>query len=288
MKLALARSGTRRAAGIVDTDHGTWRLINGADDLGPTGLAELIGGPPVTGSSTEVPLDQVELLAPIPRPARNLICVGKNYADHADEFDRSGYDATANAASSRPDAPIFFTKAPSSVIGPEAAIQAHQSLTRELDYEAEVAVILAKGGRDIDLAHALDHVGYYTAANDVTARDLQRKHAQWFLGKSLDTSCPLGPWLVSADEVDLSEITVACYVNDELRQQAKFSELIFDVPTLISTLSAGMTLEAGDVILTGTPAGVGIGFDPPRFLVPGDTIRVEVSGVGHLVNTVQA
>lgn len=287
MKLALVRHDGRRAAGFVDTEAGTWQLIEGAHDLGPTGLGEVIGRSDLACTPVIRSLDEVELLAPIPRPERNLICIGKNYAEHAEEFSRSGYDASSAPAEIRPDAPIFFTKAPSSVVGPGAPIAAHTDLTSELDYEAEVAIVLSRGGRGIRPEDAYAHIGFYTAANDVTARDLQRDHKQWFIGKSLDGFCPLGPWLVSADEVDVSATTVSCYVNDELRQQAKLTELIFDIPTIIATLSAGLTLQPGDVILTGTPAGVGIGFTPPRFLALGDTVRVEVSGVGRLVNTVQ-
>jgi 2-keto-4-pentenoate hydratase/2-oxohepta-3-ene-1,7-dioic acid hydratase in catechol pathway len=287
MKLALVRHDGRRAAGFVDTEAGTWQLIEGAQDLGPTGLAELIGRADLAGTPVIRKLDEVELLAPIPRPERNVICIGKNYFEHAEEFGRSGYDASAAPGATQPEKPIFFTKAPSAVVGPGAAIEAHADLTGELDYEAEVAIVLARGGRGIRPEDAYSHIGFYTAANDVTARDLQRAHRQWFLGKSLDGSCPLGPWLVSPDEIDVSNTAVSCYVNDELRQQAKLTELIFDIPTIIATLSAGLTLQPGDVILTGTPAGVGIGFTPPRFLVPGDTVRVEVSGVGALVNTVQ-
>ncbi len=287
MKLALVRHQGRRAAGIVDTQAGTWQAIEGARDLGPAGLAELIGRTGLAGTGLTLRLDQVELLAPIPRPERNLICIGKNYAEHAEEFSRSGYDASSPVGDSRPEAPIFFTKSPSAVVGPGGPIQAHTELTAELDYEAEVAIVIARGGKSIRPEDAYSHVGYYTAANDVTARDLQRRHKQWFLGKSLDGSCPLGPWLVSPDEIDITSTTVSCYVNDELRQQAKLTELIFDIPTIIATLSAGMTLQPGDVILTGTPAGVGIGLTPPRFLSQGDTVRVEVSGVGQLINTVQ-
>lgn len=288
MKLALVRHEGRRAAGFVDTEAGTWQLIDGAHDLGPTGLAELItSGEKAAGTPVVRNLDEVELLAPIPRPERNVICIGKNYVEHAEEFGRSGYDASSSPAEAQPEKPIFFTKAPSSVIGPGAGIEAHTDLTSELDYEAEVAIVIARGGRGIRPEDAYSHIGFYTAANDVTARDLQRSHKQWFLGKTLDGFCPLGPWLVSADEIDVNETTVSCYVNEELRQQAKLTELIFDIPTIIATLSAGLTLQPGDVILTGTPAGVGIGFTPPRFLTPGDTVRVEVSGVGKLVNTVR-
>ena len=155
-----------------------------------------------------------------------------------------------------------------------------------LDYEAELGVVIGRGGRGIAKARAYDHVFGYTIINDVTARDLQGLHKQWFLGKSLDTFCPMGPWLVTADEVEPENLTVKCWVNDELRQNANTRDLIFDIPTLIETLSAGMTLRPGDVIATGTPVGVGIGFTPPKFLQRGDRVTVEIQGLGRLSNKV--
>lgn len=292
MKLGLAEYQGRRAAGVIDSDAQTWRLLEGGEDLGPQGLAELLRGRLERLAPSDVirPLAEVRLLAPIPRPHRNIICVGKNYTDHAAEFSRSGYDASAVASDNgdNPGRPIIFTKAPSSVIGPDEHVEPHRDLTQQLDYEGEIAAVITRGGRRISSEHALDHVGFLTIANDVTARDLQRDHRQWFMGKSLDTFCPMGPWLVSLDELVLPEIRVSCWVNGDLRQEAKLSQLIFDMPTLIATLSAGITLEPGDVILTGTPAGVGIGFDPPRFLKPGDTVRVEATGLGSLSNTIGA
>ncbi|NEK56996.1 fumarylacetoacetate hydrolase family protein [Geodermatophilus sabuli] len=256
-------------------------------DGDPLGLLELIqrGAPhSVPCSTSPVPLTDVHLLAPIPRPPRNVICVGQNYHQHSLEFDASGYNSTPS--NGVPDRPVVFTKAPSSVIGPGDVIPLHDALTTELDYEAELAVIIGRGGRGIPAEEALDHVWGYTIVNDVTARDVQRDHRQWFLGKSLDGSCPMGPFAVTADEVDLTDLLVETRVNGELRQSAKTSDLIFDVPTLIATISAGMTLQAGDVIATGTPAGVGIGFDPPRFLRSGDTVEISITGLGTLTNTV--
>lgn len=147
--------------------------------------------------------------------------------------------------------------------------------------------MIGKSGRGISKADALKHVWGYTIINDVTARDLQQNHRQWFLGKSLDTFCPMGPWLVSADEVDSANLSVRCWINDELRQNANTSDLIFDIPTIIATLSAGMTLHPGDVIATGTPAGVGIGFKPPKFLKAGDVMRLSIDHLGTLTNTVR-
>ncbi len=156
-----------------------------------------------------------------------------------------------------------------------------------IDYEAELAVIIGRGGKGIKAADAMNHVWGYTIVNDVTARDWQSRHQQWDMGKSFDTFCPMGPWLVSADECDGARTQVRCRVNGELRQSASTADLIFDIPTLIETLSAGITLYPGDVIATGTPVGVGIGFSPPRYLVPGDVVRVEIDGIGVIENPVR-
>jgi 2-keto-4-pentenoate hydratase/2-oxohepta-3-ene-1,7-dioic acid hydratase in catechol pathway len=230
-------------------------------------------------------LSDLRLTAPIPNPRRDIVCVGKNYVEHAIEFSRSGRDATGSGPEV-PVAPIFFTKAPSSVVGSGAAIDPHLMLTEALDYEAEIAVIIGVGGRDISRDEAMSHVWGYTLVNDITARDLQEKHKQWFLGKSLDTFCPMGPWVSTADEVDLETTWLECRVNGELRQRACTTDLIFDIPELISTLSAGITLSPGDIIATGTPAGVGLGFNPPRYLVPGDVVEVSGDGLGVLRNVV--
>ena len=237
-------------------------------------------GPPIA-------LSELKLLAPIPVPVRNIMCVGKNYREHAREFTASGFDSSAgSAADAIPTAPIIFTKVPQSVIGPGEPILYPTGVSEQLDYEAELAVIIGKPGRGIPLGSAMQHVWGYTIVNDVTARDLQARHKQWFLGKSMDTFAPMGPWCVTADEVDLGSGAIRCWVNGELRQEARFTDLIFDVPTLISTISAGISLVAGDIIATGTPAGVGIGFKPPRFLKKGDTIAMEVDGIGRLSNPI--
>lgn len=239
-------------------------------------------------SGSRLVLTDVTLLAPIPTPRRNVFCVGRNYAEHAAEFGKSGYDATgANADSSHtPDAPVVFSKPPSTVIGSGVDIDPHTGVTSELDYEAELGVIIGKGGRGISKDDALDHVWGYTIINDVTARDLQKSHKQWFLGKGLDTFCPMGPWAVTADEVGTDPLEVTCTVNGELRQKASTADLIFDIPTIIATISAGITLQPGDVIATGTPKGVGIGFDPPRFLRPGDVVEITITGLGTQTNTI--
>ncbi len=224
------------------------------------------------------PLAEVRPLAPIPAPRRNIFCLGLNYRAHVKEFGK-GQDL--------PDAPIVFTKSTTSIVGPGADIPVHTGVTEALDYEAELALILGRDGRNIDPADAWDHVFGYTAINDVTARDLQKTHKQWFLGKSLDGFAPMGPLLVHRSAMPApAEIAVRSRINGELCQDDTFDNLIFDVPTIIATLSGGATLLAGDIIATGTPAGVGIGFDPPKFLRPGDEVIVEVTGVGPLINRV--
>jgi len=234
-----------------------------------------------------IALKSAKLKAPIPLPLRNIMCVGKNYHEHAKEFSASGFDSSSTgAADAIPTAPIIFTKVPQSVIGPDEPIRYPTGVSDQLDYEAELAVIIGKGGRGIAKADALRHVWGYTIVNDVTARDLQGRHKQWFLGKSMDTFAPMGPWAVTADEVDLATAGIRCWVNGELRQNAKIADLIFDIPTLIETISAGITLLPGDIIATGTPAGVGIGFKPPKFLKKGDVVAMEVDGIGRLTNQV--
>jgi len=234
-----------------------------------------------------IALKSAKLKAPIPLPLRNIMCVGKNYHEHAKEFSASGFDSSSTgAADAIPTAPIIFTKVPQSVIGPDEPIRYPTGVSDQLDYEAELAVIIGKGGRGIAKADALRHVWGYTIVNDVTARDLQGRHKQWFLGKSMDTFAPMGPWAVTADEVDLATAGIRRWVNGELRQNAKIADLIFDIPTLIETISAGITLLPGDIIATGTPAGVGIGFKPPKFLKKGDVVAMEVDGIGRLTNQV--
>ncbi|HYH31012.1 MAG TPA: fumarylacetoacetate hydrolase family protein [Pseudonocardia sp.] len=289
MKLVNFRNGASRGLGVLDEGRHAVRRIEyagrPAEELLP--LLEDWDPEAVRAVGDPVALSAVELLAPIPRPARNVFCVGKNYHDHSAEFASSGYDATDRGAAV-PKLPIFFTKPSTTVIGPGVEIDPHRELTSSLDYEVELTVVIGRGGRGIPRERAMEHVWGYTLINDVTARDLQRDHAQWFLGKSLDTFCPMGPWVVTADELDGADVIVETLVNGELRQHANLRDLIFDIPTLISTLSAGMTLEPGDLLATGTPAGVGLGFDPPRFLQPGDEVCVRATGLGELRNRIAA
>ncbi len=262
----------------VDRPRGMQALIN---SLADGAAMEALDGP-------AVPFSRVTWCAPIPIPRRNIICVGKNYRAHAVEFANSGFDSsTAPPAESAAAAPIVFTKASNTVIAHGDIIRVPQEVTRQVDYEAELALIIGKRGRNISRAEAYGHVFGYTIVNDVTARDLQKRHSQWFIGKSIDTFCPIGPWLVTADQFDPENAAIRCWVNDELRQDANTRHLIFDIPELIATISAGMTLEPGDIIATGTPEGVGIGFSPPKFLFHGDQVRIEIEGIGTLSNRVQ-
>jgi 2-keto-4-pentenoate hydratase/2-oxohepta-3-ene-1,7-dioic acid hydratase in catechol pathway len=291
MKLAVFTTGAGPRAGVADPDQGVIRDVTGL--LGGTDLAAALGTWDATrsviedalGSLPAVPLDSVRLHAPL-RPVRNVFAVGKNYRDHVREFGRSGYD-TPSRSEELPDKPIIFSKVTTSVTGPYDDIDPHHGVTSELDYEGELGVIIGRGGRGISRSDAFGHVWGYTIINDVTARDLQRDHKQWLLGKSLDTHCPMGPYAVSADEAgDVQTLEVETWVNGERRQHAPVKDLIFDIPELIETLSAGITLLAGDIIATGTPAGVGIGFDPPKFLTSGDVVEVSITGLGTLRNRI--
>ena len=229
--------------------------------------------------------DDVKLLAPFPRPGRNVFCVGKNYHEHAKEFAGSGFDGSAQEIV--PEAPVIFTKPPSAVIGPGDPIPSHLDPTDSTDYEGELTVVIGTGGRGIRKADALRHVFGYTIINDVTSRTLQHKHRQWVIGKGIDGFCPMGPAVLTADEVpDPTTLRLRTFVNGEKRQDVGLADLIFDIPTLIETISAGITLEPGDLIATGTPVGVGLGFKPPKFLKPGDVVRIEVDGIGVLENPV--
>jgi len=228
------------------------------------------------------PFSEVMPLAPIPVPRRNILCLGKNYLDHAQEI-----AAKLQTSGEAPRQPIIFTKATTAVIAPGEPIPAYPAYTQKLDYEAELALIIGKDGRDIAAGNAWDHVFGYTAINDISARDLQKDHHQWFRAKSLDGFAPMGPVVVHRSVMPAPEdIKVKCFVNGEQRQSASFDQLIFDVPAIIAVLSAGMTLLAGDIIATGTPAGVGMGFTPPKYLQPGDEVVVDVTGVGELRNPV--
>jgi 2-keto-4-pentenoate hydratase/2-oxohepta-3-ene-1,7-dioic acid hydratase in catechol pathway len=224
----------------------------------------------------------VTLRAPLPQPLRSLFCAGRNYRDHAAEL------ATTVFRDSLPKEdlwPIVFGKLGECVIGPFDAVRLPgAAVSTQIDYESELAVVIGRGGRDIARSRAMDHVFGYTIVNDVTARDVQVRHMQWDLGKSFDTFCPMGPCIVSADELDGRDTRVRGWVNGELRQDGRTKDMIFDIPTLIETCSRGITLYPGDVIATGTPSGVGMGFTPQRWLRAGDVVRIEIDGIGAIEN----
>lgn len=253
--------------------------------LGPDGLERAQAA--ANNGIGRIALDQVDILAPIPKPRRNVFCIGKNYREHVHELHDAGSVFDNRGQDSLPEKPIIFTKATTSVIGPNEPIPASLDWTASTDYEGELAVIIGKGGRGIKYADAMDYVYGYTILNDITSRRMQRSHQQWFLGKSLDGFCPMGPAIVTADAIaDVHQLRVQTSVNSELRQDDVVASLIFDIPTLIETLSRTMTLEPGDIIATGTPAGVGMGQKPPRYLQRGDVVKVHIDPIGTLENPV--
>lgn len=227
--------------------------------------------------------DGLSILAPIPRPGKNIFCVGRNYRAHIIE----GNIARGRDSESFPKAAEFFTKPPTAVVGHRAGVSRHAQHTNMLDYEVELGIVIGKAGQDISPDAAMDHVYGYTIVNDITARDLQALHGQWFKGKALDGSCPIGPVVALKSSVpDPGALTLELSVNGELRQSASTSDLLFDIPSIIAQLSAGMTLEPGDIIATGTPSGVGFAMDPPRSLEPGDVISARIESIGELINTI--
>jgi 2-keto-4-pentenoate hydratase/2-oxohepta-3-ene-1,7-dioic acid hydratase in catechol pathway len=224
-------------------------------------------------------LKEINWLPPIPVVKRNIMCVGKNYRDHAIEM---------GSEKDIPEHIMIFTKATNTVTGHGQKVPVHDEVTSELDYEGELAVVIGKKGKGITPDEAMNHVFGYTIVNDLTARDLQKKHGQFFIGKSLDSTCPVGPYIVTKDEMDAPQhLTIKTRVNGEVRQSSSTALMIFKIPDIISILSKGMTLEPGDIIATGTPAGVGKGFNPPRYLKAGDLVEVEVEGIGILTNQLQ-
>jgi 2-keto-4-pentenoate hydratase/2-oxohepta-3-ene-1,7-dioic acid hydratase in catechol pathway len=242
-------------------------------------LAALLKAPP---EAARIPLSGVKLRAPIVRPSRNVFCVGRNYLAHVAEGDR-----TRNVETKIPEWPQFFTKPPEAVIGPEDTIPNYNHITKALDYEVELAVIIGREGKNIPEAEALSYVFGVTIGNDITARDIQRRHEQWFKGKGLDRSCPLGPWIVTIDELDPTDLELSLFVDGEQRQKSRTSNMIFPLPKIISQLSLEMTLYPGDVIMTGTPEGVGYAMTPPRCLQAGSVIEASIEGVGTLRNRVE-
>ena len=288
MKIITGTTNGQTVAGLLEDDTvvicatgpaasgAVLALISGGEDALADWVAK--GGP-------RVPLSEVRLMAPIPDPRRDIFCVGKNYYAHAAEFHKSGFDSSAKEQV--PSAPVIFTKATTSVIGPGDTVRASIDPTATVDYEGELAVVIGKRAFGVSKAQAMDHVFGYVIVNDVTSRELQKRHNQWVIGKGCDTFCPMGPWIATADEVgDPTALELTTQINGVLRQQATISDLIFDIPTLIETLSQTITLLPGDIIATGTPVGVGIGFTPPIYLQTGDVMRVAITGLGVLENPV--
>ena len=233
-------------------------------------------------SAAVYPAAAIQLEAPIPRPARNVFCVGRNYLEHVQEVARARGEEVKLAK-----APQFFTKAYNTINRDGGEVRLDPSLTKWLDYEVELAVVIGKSGRDIAPEAAMDHVFGFTIANDVTARDVQRLHEQWFKGKSLDTTLPLGPWIVDKEELgDPTTLEVSCTVNGEERQRAPTSAMMFDIPSIIAWLSKGLTLDPGDIIATGTPSGVGYAMDPPQSLKHGDVVVCTITRIGSLTSRI--
>jgi 2-keto-4-pentenoate hydratase/2-oxohepta-3-ene-1,7-dioic acid hydratase in catechol pathway len=295
VRLISARTAAGETLGVVVGDG--WRAAAELLDGGPRTMADLLAAGPdtlidlaaaaasatnISSSSPASPvaptvvhvLEETDLLAPLPRPGK-VVAIGRNYREHADE---EGVDP--------PPAPLVFAKWPSSVVGPNADIRWDPALTQQVDYEAELAVVIGRTARNVSVDGALDHVFGYTCLDDVSARDIQFGDGQWVRGKSLDTFCPMGPWLVTADEIpDPQALAISCRVNDEVLQDSHTSRMYFGVAEIISYVSRSFTLEPGDVIATGTPGGVGVFRDPPRFLGDGDVVTVEIERIGRLVNT---
>lgn len=231
-----------------------------------------------------VPLSDVELLAPIPRPRQDVVCLGMNYRDHAEESARYSADAFTKSST----AAVYFSKRVSEAGKPDGVIPRHAGLTDRLDYEAELAVVLGKAARDVKAADAADYIFGYTVLNDVSARDLQTGHKQWYFGKSLDDFTPIGPWIVTKDEFkNPPALPIRSYVNGELRQDSNTELMINGIEKVICELTQGMTLQAGTIIAMGTPAGVGMGFQPPKFLKKGDIVKCEIEGIGSMTNKIK-
>jgi 2-keto-4-pentenoate hydratase/2-oxohepta-3-ene-1,7-dioic acid hydratase in catechol pathway len=288
MKLITGTTNGRTVAGRVENDT-VVVCAEGPEAAGAV-LALIAGGDAALADwaakdGPRVPLAEVRLMAPIPEPRRDIFCVGKNYYAHAAEFHKSGFDSSAKEQV--PSAPVIFTKATTSVVGPGDTVRGSIDPTGTVDYEGELAVVIGKRASGVSKAEAMDHVFGYVIVNDVTSRELQKRHNQWVIGKGCDTFCPMGPWIATADEVgDPAALELTTEINGELRQNARVSDLIFDIPTLIECLSQTITLLPGDIIATGTPVGVGIGFSPPVYLQPGDRMRVTITGLGVLENPI--
>ena len=272
--------------GSVDCDKG---MVYPKDELfenAPETLTEFVicGGMSSNkeGLTEGIDINDVEILSPI-MPHRNVFCIGKNYLDHVKELSEFGTGQFSPDA----DLPIFFTKTTTCINTPYGGVPLHENVTSQVDYEAELAVVIGKEGINIKAENAYEHIFGYTVLNDFTARDIQKAHKQWFKGKSLDGYCPIGPWIVTHDEVrDPQKLDISSYVNGEMRQSSNTKNMIFPIAQLIEDLSKGITLLPGDIIATGTPKGVGAGFKPPKFLKRGDVVKVVIEQIGEIENTI--
>ena len=235
-----------------------------------------------TESFNKIPISEIRILSPIPYTRRNLICVGKNYSEHVNEL-----DTIKELKGNIPSKPIYFSKTSHPTNGPDSDVNVPWNATNEVDYEVELAVIIGKKCKDVDKKDVENYIFGYTIANDLSARDLQKGHIQWFKGKSLDNFSPIGPYILHKSALEMPfDWKLDCLVNKEVRQSSYTSKMIFDIPYLISDLSKGMTLYPGDIILTGTPSGVGMGFNPPRMLKPGDIVECKIEKLGSLKNKI--
>jgi 2-keto-4-pentenoate hydratase/2-oxohepta-3-ene-1,7-dioic acid hydratase in catechol pathway len=287
VRIATYRYQDQRHVGQVSADGQTVTAFDVPADVAQHGALRLIetvisGGTLPALTAQTVAVADVKLEAPLPLPRRNIWCVGRNYHEHAKELSTSVFkDSNTNTQAW----PIVFTKVPECVVGPfDDVVLPGAAVSDQIDYESELAVIIGQSGKNIAAADAMKHIYGYTIVNDVTARDVQMRHQQWDMGKSFDTFCPMGPWLVTADELNGTKTRVRGIINGEQRQDGPTENMIFDIPTLIETISRGITLYPGDIIATGTPAGVGMGLKPPRYLKAGDVVRVEIDGIGHIEN----
>jgi 2-keto-4-pentenoate hydratase/2-oxohepta-3-ene-1,7-dioic acid hydratase in catechol pathway len=288
MRLVTYREGSNGPAtpGIVRGDE-----VIALNSLVPDLLSLIDGGASALADARQLaaqgagkPLADVQLLAPIPRPRQNVVCLGMNYVAHAIESDRA-----RGREPKLPEFPVFFSKIVTTVCGPEAGVPLDERVTQQFDYEVELAFIVGKTCKNIARQDAMGYVFGYTIINDVSARDLQNRHMQFFKGKSLDNTCPMGPWIVTADEIsDPTKLGLRLRLNGETRQDSFVNDLIFDIPTIMEYLTLGQTVEAGTVVSTGTPSGVGMGRTPPEYMKVGDVMEAEIDGIGILRNTIVA
>jgi 2-keto-4-pentenoate hydratase/2-oxohepta-3-ene-1,7-dioic acid hydratase in catechol pathway len=281
--------GAMRGSDIVDIESAA-RVAGVKLVFDPTDMVSLIESGASGINQVKRLLDQyragpgksmrVETHAPIPRPRKNVLCVGWNYLEHFEEGER-----IRQSGQELPKKPVFFTKAPTAVNGPLGDIPCDPALSDKFDWEVELGVVIGKAGKNITEENALDHVFGYTVVNDVSVRDVQRAHGgQWFKGKSFDGTCPMGPYIATKDEIDHDNLQLTCHVNGVVKQNSNTRYMYFKIPRLIAELSRGMTLEAGDIISTGTPEGVGFARTPPEYLKPGDILETEIAGLGYMRN----